>query len=71
MKQEKTFFEAGPPLRGPDEADATVRSLSPEVDEVIQFLPYSILENLNDASFNIPLYSFPEKGPELKNFCYR
>lgn len=50
----------------------TVRNLSPEVEEAIEFLSYLMLENLSDVILkNVP-YNFRDKWPVLGKFgCHK
>lgn len=67
----KTLPEAGPPPQRPNRKETVARNRSPEVDEVILFLLYYMLENMSDVIFNNSFYRFRDELSEQDMFRFQ
>lgn len=67
-KERKPHFVTVPLFQGRNKVDATVRNWTPEIDEAIPFLSYSMLQMLSKLIFNNLLYSLRHAWPELDEF---
>lgn len=64
-------FKAKPPLQEPDRVDASARNQSPEIDEMIRFLSYSLLEHLSKVISNNLLCILGDERLEVNKFCFQ
>lgn len=71
LKEQKTLYKSGPPLLGPDRAHATAKNGSPEADEAIRFLCYSMGKNVSELISNNLLYRLRDRWTELDKFRFQ
>lgn len=71
LEEETSLFEAARDLQGPDQEDTTVKNRTPEVDEALCFLSYSMLKNQSKAIYSNWLYSLHVEWPELEASSFR